>query len=146
MQFEQQAGPFLVKLSSDPAQPRIGHVDLNVALQDSATRRAISDAQVLLHLRRPGLGGDILEFTLPARFKDGQYATAVQLPSQGKWPVRIDVRRGRDEVTVSGVLNVGPAEPRIVAHWPFFVSILLIALLFAINIRLRRGRRRQSPP
>jgi hypothetical protein len=138
MQFEQQAGPFLVKLSSDPAQPRIGHVDLNVALQDSATRRAISDAQVLLHLRRPGLGGDILE--------DGQYATAVQLPSQGKWPVRIDVRRGRDEVTVSGVLNVGPAEPRIVAHWPFLVSILLIALLFAINIRLRRGRRRQSPP
>lgn len=149
IQFRQQAGAFVITLFSDRTPIRVGQtVDLSVLAERVSDKQAVKDAQVLIHLRRPG-AGDIMEFALPAKRSQTEkgvlFAAGAKLPSSGKWPVRIDVRAGRDEVLVSGVLDVQPSQPAIVTYWPFFVALPLLALVFAINLRLRRGRRLRHP-
>jgi hypothetical protein len=148
VQLQKEAGPFLITLFSDPSEVRIGRVDLSVLCQKSGDKSTILDAKVFLHLTKPG-GAEIVEFTLPASHEAATnktlYAAHLDLPSPGKWKVKVDVRRGGDEASVSGDLNVLPKEPLLVSYWPFFVIVPLIALLFAINRRLRRGRELRHP-
>lgn len=148
VQLQKQAGPFLLTLFSDPSEIRVGRVDLSVLCQKSEDKSTVLDAKVFLHLTKPG-GVEIVEFTLPATHEAATnktlYAAHLDLPSPGKWRVKVDARRGTDEASVSGDLNVLPKEPLLVTYWPFFVIVPLIALLFAINRRLRRGRELRHP-
>jgi hypothetical protein len=148
VQLQKQAGPFVITLFSDPSVPRVGRVDLSVLCQKSDDKSTVLDAKIFLHLRKPG-GAEIVEFTLPANHESATnktlYAAHLDLPSAGKWKVRVDARRGSDEASVTGDLNVLPKEPLLVTYWPFLVMPLLIALLFAFNRRLRRGRELRHP-
>ena len=148
IQLQKQAGPFFITLFTDPSEVRVGRVDLSVLCQKSDDKGTVLDAKVFLHLTKPG-GAEIVEFTLPANHEAATnktlYAAHLDLPSPGKWKVKVDVRRGGDEASVSGDLNVLPKEPLLVTYWPFFVIVPLIALLFAINRRLRRGRELRHP-
>jgi hypothetical protein len=148
VQIQQQAGPFIVTLFSEPTPVRVGPVDLSVLCQKSSDRTAITDADVLIHLRKPGKG-DITEFVLvlgKSKVKNQLYAANANLPSAGRWPVRINVKRGNEEATVSGSMEVLPPQPAMVTYWPLFVGVPLLALLFAINLRLRRRRRAARRP
>lgn len=146
--FQKQAGPFLITLFSDPSRVRVGRVDLSVLCQTSDGTGTVLDAKVFFHLTKPG-GAEIVEFTLPANHEAATnktlYATHLDLPTPGKWRVKVDVRRGSDEASINGDLNVLPKEPLLMTYWPFFVIVPLIALLFAINRRLRKGRERRHP-
>jgi hypothetical protein len=148
VQLQKEAGPFLITLFSDPSEVRVGRVDLSVLCQKSDDRSTVLDAKVFLHLTKPG-GAEIVEFTLPASHEAATnktlYAAHLDLPSPGKWRVKVDVRRGADEASVAGELTVLPKEPVLVTYWPFFIVVPLIALLFAINRRLRRGRELRHP-
>lgn len=149
IQFRQSAGSFVITLFSEPTPVRAGQAnDLSVLCERANGAGVITEAQVLIHLRRPG-AGDIMEFALPAKRsktdKGVLFAAGAKLPSAGKWPVRIDVRAGGDEAMVSGVLDVQPPQPAIMTYWPFFVAVPLLALVFAINLRLRRGRKLRHP-
>ncbi|MFL6450638.1 MAG: hypothetical protein ACJ746_23590 [Bryobacteraceae bacterium] len=148
VQLQKQAGPFLITVFSDPSEVRVGRVDLSVLCQKSNDKSTVLDAKVFLHLTKPG-GAEIVEFTLPATHEAATnktlYAAHLDLPSIGNWKVKVDVRRGADEASVSGDLNVLPKEPLLMTYWPFFVIVLLFALLFAINRRLRRGRELRHP-
>jgi hypothetical protein len=148
VQFQRQAGPFLITLFSDPSEVHVGRVDLSVLCQKSDDKSTILDAKVFLHLTKPG-GAEIVEFTLPASHEAATnktlYAAHLDLPTTGKWKVKVDTRRGSDEASVTGDLNVLPKEPVLVTYWPFFVIVPLIALLFAINRRLKRGRELRHP-
>ncbi len=146
--LQKQAGPFLLTLFSDPSQVRVGRVDLSVLCQTSDGTGTVLDAKVFLHLTKPG-GAEIVEFTLPATHEAATnktlYASHLDLPTAGRWKVKVDVRRGSDEASVTGDLNVLPKEPLLVTYWPFFVIVPLIALLFAVNRRLRKGRELRHP-
>jgi hypothetical protein len=147
--LQKQAGPFLLTVFSDPSQVRVGRVDLSVLCQKSDGGGAtLLDAKVFLHLTKPG-GAEIVEFTLPATHEAATnktlYASHLDLPTPGKWKVKVDVRRGSEEASVTGDLNVLPKEPLLVTYWPFFVMLPLIALLFAVNRRLRKRRERRHP-
>ncbi len=148
VQLQKQAGPFLITLFSDPSQVRVGRVDLSVLCQKSEDKSTILDAKVFLHLTKPG-GAEIVEFTLPATHDAATnktlYVAHLDLPAAGKWKVKVDVTRGGDEASVTGDLNVLLKEPLLVTYWPFFVLVPLIALLFAINRRLRKGRELRHP-
>ncbi|MFL6417713.1 MAG: hypothetical protein ACJ74Y_18830 [Bryobacteraceae bacterium] len=148
IQLQKQAGPFLITLFSDPSVVRVGRVDLSVLCQKSNDKSTVLDAKVFLHLTKPG-GAEIVEFTLPANHESATnktlYAAHLDLPTAGKWKVKVDARRGGDEASVTGDLNVLPKESLLVTYWPFFVVVPLIALLFAINRRLRRGRELRHP-
>ena len=149
IQLRKQAGDFLVTLFSEPTPVRVGKADLSVLCERTDSKQAVTDAQVLIHLRRPGSGGTIMEIALPAKRSESKngllYAAVANLTEPGKWPVRIDVRTGSDEAMVTGIMEVLPSQPAIVTYWPFFVAVPLLALLFAINLRLRRGRALRHP-
>jgi hypothetical protein len=146
--LQRQAGPFLITLFSDPSVVRVGRVDLSVLCQKSGDKSTILDAKVFLHLTKPG-GAEIVEFTLPATHQAATnktlYVSHLDLPTPGKWKVKVDASRGGDEASVTGDLNVLPKEPLLLTYWPFFLVVPLIALLFAINRRLRRSRELRHP-
>jgi hypothetical protein len=148
VQLQKQAGPFVITLFSDPSVVRVGRVDLSVLCQRSDDKNPIIDAKVFLHLRKPG-GAEIVEFTLPADHQSATnktlYAAHLNLPTAGQWAVKVDARRGNDEASVTGNLNVLPKEPVLVTYWPYFIMVPLIALLFAINRRLKKGRELRHP-
>ena len=149
IQLRKQAGHFLITLFSEPTPVRVGKADLSVLCERNSNKQAVTDAQVLIHLRRPGSDGTIMEIALPAKRSESNngllYAAVANLSEPGKWPVRIDVRSGSDEAMVTGVMEVLPSQPAIVTYWPFFVAVPLLALVFAINLRLRRGRALRHP-
>lgn len=148
VQLQRQAGPFLITVFSDPSVVRVGRVDLSVLCQKSDDKSTILDAKIFLHLTKPG-GAEIVEFTLPATHQAATnktlYVAHLDLPTAGKWKVKVDASRGGDEASVTGDLNVLPKEPLLLTYWPFFLVVPLIALLFAINRRLRRGRELRHP-
>ncbi len=148
IQFRKQAGAFRITLLSEPSPVRVGKVDLSVLCERTINNEPVKDAQVLIHLRRPG-AGDILEIALPAKRGKNKnqvlYTAMGNLESPGKWPVRIAVSSEGEEAVVTGSLEVLLSEPAIVTYWPFFVAVPLLALVFAINLRLRRGRELRHP-
>lgn len=148
VQLQKQAGPFVITLFSDPSEVRVGRVDFSVLCQNSNDKSTVLDAKVFIHMTKPG-GSEIVEFTLPASHEAATnkllYVAHLDLPTAGRWRVRVDVRKGTDEASIAGELNVLPKEPVLVTYWPFFVVVPLIALLFAMNRRLRRGRELRRP-
>jgi FixH len=147
--LQKRSGPFLITLFSDPTPVRVGRADLSVMCQKAEDNSPILDAKVLLHLRRPSSGNDIVEFTLPAKHDNASnkllYAAALDLPSPGNWKVNVDVERNGILASVGGSLTVLEKQPAIVTYWPFFIIVPLVALLFAINRRLKRGRELRHP-
>jgi hypothetical protein len=147
--LQKRSGPFMITLFSEPTPVRVGRADLSVMCQKAEDNSPILDAKVLLHLRRPPHGADIIEFTLPAKHENASnkllYAAALDLPSPGNWKVNVDVERNGILASVGGSLTVLEKQPAIVTYWPFFIIVPLVALLFAINRRLRRGRELRHP-
>jgi hypothetical protein len=141
---QKQAGPFLVTVFGEPVPLRVGRADLSVMCQRSDNKENVSDAQVLLHFRRPPGEPEILEMTVPARQGKATnkllYAGSLTFPSTGKWRLSADIRKGNDEALIAGEVEVLPKQPAIVAYWPFIVFVPLAAFLFALNRRLRRKR------
>lgn len=148
VQLQRQAGPFELTLFSDPSTVRVGRVDLSVLCQASNSKSPVLDAKVFIHMTKPG-GSEIVEFTLPATHDRATnkllYVAQLDLPSSGRWQVRVDARRGNSEASIAGELNVLPKQPVLVTSWPLFAIVPLMALLFAFNRRLRRGRERRRP-
>lgn len=144
--LRQQAGAFVITLFSQHTPIRVGKADLSALVESSNEKKPVLNATVLIHLRRPG-GAEIMEFVLPAKRDptSNLYAVAANLPATGKWPIRVFARNGKDEATVTGMMDVQPSQPAIVTYWPFFVAVPLLALVFAINLRLRRGREFRHP-
>ena len=147
--LQKRAGPFAITLFGDPTPLRVGRADLSVMCQKVEDNSPVLDAKVLLHLRRPSNGANILEFTLPARHDNAGnkllYAANLDLSSPGNWQVNVDVERNGALASVGGSLTVLEKEPAIATYWPFFVIVPLFALLFAINRRLKRGRELRHP-
>ena len=73
------------------------------------------------------------------------YAAPVDLNATGKWRVEVEVQTARDSALVTGDLDVLPPEPPLLAHWPYFVALPVVALLFALNQRLKRRRALHRP-
>jgi len=147
--LQKRSGPFIITLFGDPTPVRVGRADLSVMCQKADDNSPVLDARVLLRLRRPSNGGDIVEFTLPAKHENASnkllYAAALNLPSPGNWRVIVDIERNGVLASLMAPLTVLEKQPTIITYWPFFVIVPLIALLFAINRRLKRGRGIRHP-
>ena len=144
LQLQKQVGGLIVTVFSEPVPVRVGHVDLSVMCQRATDKAPVLNARVLLHLRRPG-GGEIFEFTLPAKHAAATnkmlYAAGVTIPSPGLWQLGVEVEDSGGLASVYGSLQVLGKEPPLATYWPFFVMVPLIAILFGVNRWLRRGRR-----
>jgi len=143
VQFQRKAGAFDITLFSTPSPVRVGRTDFSVMVQNVASSDPLLNADVRLHFVQRG-ANSIAEVSAPARHDKATnkllYAAQVDLNSTGKWRVEISVQTSRDSALVTGDLDVLPPEPPLLAHWPYFVALPVVALLFALNQRLKRRR------
>jgi hypothetical protein len=149
VQFQTKAGAFNITLFSSPSPVRVGRTDFSVMVQNAASPDPILNADVRLHFVQRG-ANSIAEVSAPARHEKATnkllYAAPVDLNSTGKWRVEVSVQTSRESALVTGDLDVLPPEPPLLAHWPYFVALPVVAFLFAINQRLKKRRRAVNRP
>ncbi len=149
VEFQRKAGAFNITLFSTPSPVRVGRTDFSVMVQNVASPELVMNADVRLHFVQRE-ANSIAEVSAPARHDKATnkllYAAPVDLTSTGKWRVEIAVQTTRDSALVTGDLDVLPPEPPLLAHWPYFVALPVVALLFALNQRLKRRRRAVNRP
>ncbi len=149
VQFQRKAGAFNITLFSSTSPVRVGRTDFSAMVQNVATQNPILDADVLLRFVQRG-ANSIAEVSAPARHEKATnkllYAAQVDLNSTGNWRVEVSVQTPRDSALVTGDLEVLPPEPPLLAHWPYFVAVPVVAFLFVINQRLKRRRRAGNRP
>lgn len=136
--FRQQTGAFLVTLFSSPEPLRVGAADLSVLVQRASDQSPLLDEKVNLAL---GTSAEI-----PATHREATnkllYAARVPLTTSGVRHVSVLVN---GTVAGGGELNVLPAQPPLLAYWPYFVFVPFVVLLFVLNQILKKRRVRASP-
>jgi hypothetical protein len=149
IQFQRKAGAFNITLFSSPSPVRVGRTDFSVMVQNTASSDPILNADVRLHFVQRG-ANSIAEVSAPARHEKATnkllYAAPVDLNSTGSWRVEVSVQTARDSALVTGDLDVLPPEPPLLAHWPYFAALPVVAFLFVLNQRLKRRRRAVNRP
>jgi len=149
IQFQRKAGAFNITLFSSPSPLRVGRTDFSVMVQNTASSNPILDADVRFHFVQRGVNS-IAEVSAPARHEKATnkllYAAQVDLNSTGNWRAEVSVQTARDSALVTGDLDVLPPEPPLLAHWPYFVALPVVAFLFVLNQRLKRRRRGVNRP
>lgn len=149
VQLQRKAGAFNITLFSSPSPVRVGRTDFSVMVQNVATPDPILNADVLLRFVQRG-ANSIAEVSAPARHEKATnkllYAAQMDLNSTGNWRVEVSVQTPRDSALVTGNLDVLPPEPPLLAHWPYFVAVPVVAFLFVLNQRLKRRRRAGNRP
>lgn len=145
VQFQRKAGAFNITLFSTESSVRVGRSDLSVMVQNATDQSPVLDADVRLHLTRRD-ANSIWTISAPARHEQATnkllYAAQMDLNTPGQYRVEISVATKKESALVTGELEVLPPEPPLLAHWPYFVALPVVALLFALNQRLKRKRLR----
>lgn len=142
--FQSKAGAFHITLFAAESPVRVGRVDLSVMVQNVADESPVLDADVRIHLTRRD-SNSISSVSAPAKHEQATnkllYAAIMDLNTPGQYRAEISVETKKENALVTGNLEVAGPEPPILAHWPYFVALPIVALLFALNQRLKRRRR-----
>jgi hypothetical protein len=158
VQLRATASPFVVTVFTDPPQCRAGQVDLSMLVQED--KEPVLDAEVLVSLsaleqartRRNGAwlppacanypATDLQK--IPLQIAQGTnrlfYSTLVQIPYDGRWQVKVSVRRGADHAIVQGIIEVKPALPPVIAYWQWFLLPFLAIGVFVLHQHIRKQR------
>ena len=119
VRLQDVAGPFRVSLFAEPGSLPAGESDIAVLVQDRDSGEVILDAAVGLAVQP--IDGSSSESRSEARVVRATReqaanrllaAATVDLPSPGSWELRVSVRRGSDEGTVSAKLEVEPPKSK----------------------------------
>jgi hypothetical protein len=145
VQFQKQAGPFLVTVFSAPVPLRVGPADLSVMVQKVDDRSKVLDCDVTLALSKPGDRGIQARATRTQATNKLLYAAPVVFPLPGSWHLRADIKERGDTVRVNGELAVLPELPPLIAHWPYFALVPVAAALFGLNQWLKARRKTRNP-
>jgi len=142
--LSKDAGPFTITLFGSSDTLRAVKTDLSVMVQRQSDKSNVLDATAMVKLRKRE-GGNIVEVAAPATRKDATnkllYAAHVTIPTPGRWTVAVDVRAHGSEATVTGDVQVLPAETPMKSRWAYVVLVPVMIVLFIINRWLRRKRR-----
>ena len=141
--FQRKAGSLNITLFSTESPVRVGRPDLSVMVQNTADQSPVLDADVIIHLIRHD-ANTISGISAPARHDKATnkllYAARMDINAPGQYRVEISVQNKKESALVAGEIEVSPPEPPLLAHWPYFVALPVVALLFALNQRLKRKR------
>jgi hypothetical protein len=146
LRLREASGPFLISIftASDPL--RAGPLDLSVLVQDRSSGETTFDATVDLAFEP--LGSDSPPLLARATHKRATnkllQAAIVNIPAAGRWGLRVEVRRGRDEATATTELQVSPPPPRLAAIWPYLLLPPLVIAVFALHQALRQNALHRS--
>jgi hypothetical protein len=146
VRVRQASGPFLISVftASDPL--RAGPIDVSVLVQDVGSGDPVLDATVGLALQpHDSASAPLLARATHERATNKLLQAAiVTIPAAGRWALRVDVRRGQDEATVTTGLQVAPPAPRLAAIWPYLLVPPLAIAVFALHQALREDALHRS--
>jgi hypothetical protein len=138
--WRKQAGPFVVTLFSAETPIRAGNADLSVMVQKTGDPDAVLDPTVQLIVRKPDTPPIAMQASHSLAANKILYGASIGLPTPGVWNLQILVKSEALTGTVSGTLDVAPAQPPLQEYWPYFAVVPFAILLFALNQWLKRGR------
>jgi hypothetical protein len=140
LQLRQSSGPFVLSVFTAPATLRAGNIDFSVLVQQVAGLAPVLDADVEVRAEN----GDGIIVSKAATHDNAQnkllYAASLNLSSPGDWTFKVIVRQHDAAAQVSGKLVMEASEPRFLAHWPQWVFVPTLVLLFILHQWLK-GRR-----
>ena len=125
------SGPFRITVFTEPGFVHAGPTDVSVLVQDHSSGETTLDAAIDLAVQ-PVNGGknDTVRATHEQSTNRLLEAAAVNLPIPGPWELRVLVRRGRDQGTVSTLLDVGSPPAQGSNAW---LDRLLMGLLTPVS-------------
>lgn len=146
--FQRKAGAFNITLFAAESPVRVGKPDLSVMVQSSSDQSPVLDASVQLRLVRHDANA-ITDITAPAKHEQATnkllYASTLDLNTPGRYRAEISVQTKKESALVTGDLDILPPEPPLLAHWPYFIALPIVVLLFVLNQRLKQKRRAVNP-
>ncbi len=146
--FQRKAGAFNITLFAAESPVRVGKPDLSVMVQNNADQSPVLDANVQLRLIRRD-ANSIADITAPAKHENATnkllYAATLDLNTPGHYRAEISVQTKKESALVTGELDVLEPEPPLLAHWPYFLALPIVVLLFVLNQRLKLKRRAANP-
>jgi hypothetical protein len=134
IQSRQEAGPFVVTVFAAPAE-------LSVLVQNRETLDPDLDATVTIRLQH-GDSDVTVRATREQAHNKLLRAAVVNLDEPGEWRYTVTVSRPGAQATVTGTMNVAPAEPKLASYWSYLAFPPLCIALFAIHQRLRAHQTR----
>jgi hypothetical protein len=135
------AGPYLVSVWTLPDPPRVGSLDVSLAVMEPRSERALLDAAARLTVTpRPGPGAAIVrDLKLGGEGNPILYHALLEVPSAGAWQVTVAVEgpAGRGEASFD--LSVKPTRS---FGWSLAPGVVVgLAVLAWVLAGRRRGRR-----
>ncbi len=145
LQFQKQAGPFIVTAFTAPVPVRVGAGDLSVMVQRAADRSPLLDSRVLVTLSRHGEPDIKADATRAQATNKLMYAARIVFPSAGTWHVDVAVNASGSTAHVAGDIAVLPEQPPLMAFWPYFAMLPAAVVLFILNQWLKSRRSVKNP-
>lgn len=141
LQVRETSGPFVISVFTSPAVLRAGNVDFSVLAQESGRLVPVLGADVEVRAEN----GEGIIVSKAATHDNAQnkllYAASLNLSRPGEWTFNVRVHRQEGTAQVSGTLLAGPGEPRFLAHWPQWIFVPALALLFVLHQWLKSRQR-----
>jgi hypothetical protein len=158
VQIHAVTGPLVVTLFTEPPIPRAGQVDFSVLVQDSKSGQPVLDATVILALTPvqvhqagqpvwypPSCAvdppADLARVPLLHSGASDRllYGALVEIPAPGTWHALAKVKRGEEDVTIEGNLEVATPLPPIANYWPLFLLPVGAIGLYVLRTRIQRA-------
>jgi hypothetical protein len=105
-------GPYLVSVWSQPEPPRVGRLDVSVAVMRPTTEEALLDARVALTAEPAGASANAATVTLVpgAGGNPLYYHRLVEIPAPGRWRLTVAVEGAAGAGQTAFELDVQPAR------------------------------------
>jgi hypothetical protein len=162
VQLHATAPPFVVTVFTDPPQCRAGQVDLSALVQEK--NGPVLDAEVVASLSalEPAKASPTAAWLPPAcastavtdlrdvplQISHGTnrlfYSAEIQIPYDGRWQLKVSIRRGTDRATLQGILDVDRSLPPVTAYWQWFLLPFLAIGGFVLKQHIRKPRKQES--
>ena len=142
MCVNQSAGPFDITVFTAPSPPRVGPVDVSVLVVDRAGHLPLLDVDVQVELRSAAPPALALSATATHAGAVNKllYATALDVPTSGRWVLNAQVRSTTQHATVSCELAIEPPLGPLGAYWPYLALPAVAVGIFALQQWIRRSR------
>jgi hypothetical protein len=142
LQFRETSGPFVISLFTAPSALRSGPIDFSVLVQDANGLNPVTTAEV--EIIATNANGVLVS---KAALRDNAqnkllYAASLTLPEAGVWQYTVRLRQGDFSSKLSGNLQIGDAQPRLLAHWREWLFIPLFVTFFVFHQSLKRNQHR----
>lgn len=136
LRLKQTAGPYDISVFTAPTPLRVGRIDVSILVLRQTDHAPVLDAAVDVGLRGPG-GERAATASVAAATNKLLYAALIDVPAPGRWSLSARVRRGENDVTVAGDVEVAPALGPAWTFWPYLALPAIVIGLFGLNQWLR---------